>query len=364
MYTKLYKLIALAAITTMILAMVAVPVFAADQPATSRDAAGAPMNGAVGIGPGETHWYKFNYHYDNSKKDNEPTEALVVLKMNVPGAVSFSIETAANLALPKEDKDHHLRGPVGVGAPMSLKIHNHDGTEASIANDKKNADEHDMLQNWNMLIWSGKTKVSETFYVVVKNNRSFAASYNLTIAGPDVSFPTTSVTPSKTTVVPAAAQPMMNRDMAGAPKSGTVMIAAGATQWYKFNYHYDNSKKDNTPSEALVVLKMNTPGAVSFSIETPANLALPKEDKDHHLRGPVGVGAPLSLLVHNHGATVEEIVLAKQNADEHGMLQDQSLLMWSGSTRTNETFYVIVKNNRNVPVAYTLSITGPDVSFQ
>jgi hypothetical protein len=365
MFTKLYKLLAGAAITAMILAMAAVPAFAADQPATSRDAAGAPMSGVVGIGPGATQWYKFNYHYDNSKKDNEPTEALVVLKMSVPGAVSFSIETPASLALPKEDKDGHLRGPVGAGAPMSLKIHNHDGTEASIAADKQNADEHEMLQNWTMLIWSGKTKVSETFYVVVKNNRSFAVSYNLTIAGPDVTFPaTTTVTPAQTAAVPAVTQPMMNRDTAGAPKSGTVVIAAGATQWYKFTYRYDNSKKDNVPTQALVVLKMNMPGAVSFTIETPGNLAAPRISHDGNLRGPIGAGAPLSLLVHNHDATTEEIAQAKLHADEHGMLQDQSLLMWAGSTRTNETFFVIVKNNQSVPVAYTLSITGPDVSFQ
>lgn len=116
---------------------------------------------------GASHWYKFTYHYDNSKNDNEPTEALVLLKMSIPSTVPFSIETPGNLALPKEDKDGHLRGPVGVGAPMSLKIHNHDGTEASIEQDKKNADEHDMLQNWNMLIWSGKAAGS-TFYVIVR----------------------------------------------------------------------------------------------------------------------------------------------------------------------------------------------------
>jgi len=363
MFTKLYKPIAVAAITTLILAMVAVPVFAAGPPATGRDAAGAPMSGVVGIEPGAAHWYKFSYHYDNSKKDNEPSQALVMLKMNVPGALSFSIETPGNLALPKEDKDGHLRGPVGVGAPMSLKIHNHDGTETSIANDKKNADEHDMLQNWNMLIWSGNTRTNETFYVIVKNNRNFAASYNLTVTGRDVSFPTAPVAPAKVMPAPAAAQPTMNRDTAGAPTGGAMMIAAGATQWYKFNYHYDNSKKDNVPTQALVVLKMNMPSALSFSIETPGNLAAPRISHDGNLRGPIGAGAPLSLLVHNHDATEAEIAQAKLNADEHGMLQDQSLLMWSGSTRTNETFYVIVKNNRDVPVSYTLSISGPGVSF-
>ena len=190
MFPKLYKPIAVAAIATLVLAMIlVVPVSAADQPATVRDAAGAPMSGTVMIEPGATHWYKFKYHYDNSKKDNEPTQALVLLKMSMPGAVSFSIETPGNLALPKEDSDGHLRGPVGVGAPMSLKIHNHNGTATELANDKKNADEHDMLQNWNMLIWSGKARTSETFYVVVKNNRTMPVAYKLTITGPDVSFP-------------------------------------------------------------------------------------------------------------------------------------------------------------------------------
>lgn len=66
--------------------------------------------------------------------------------------------------------------------------------------------------------------------------------------------------------------------------NGTVMIAAGATQWYKFTYHYDNSKKDNEPTNALVVLKMNMPGAVSFTVETPGNLAAPRVSHDGNLR--------------------------------------------------------------------------------
>lgn len=56
------------------------------------------------LNQGASHWYKFTYHYDNSKNDNEPTEALVLLKMSMPGAVSFSIETPGNLALPKKTR--------------------------------------------------------------------------------------------------------------------------------------------------------------------------------------------------------------------------------------------------------------------
>src|SRR5690349_18566682 len=124
MYAKRDKWLALVAIITLLLALgVVTPVTAAAQPATTREGAGAPFNTVVEIAPNQVHWYMFKYTYDNSKKDNEPSEALVVLRMNMPGALSFSIETPGNLALPREDKDGHLRGPVGVGGPLSLAVH-------------------------------------------------------------------------------------------------------------------------------------------------------------------------------------------------------------------------------------------------
>ena len=187
MFTKLCRPLTFALVTALVLALVVVsPTTAAPvQPATSRDSAGAPLAGWVTLQPGETHWYKFAYHYDGS--DNPP-QALVVMKLDMPDAASFAIETASNLALPKVDKDGHWRGPVGVGAPMSLKIHNHDGTEAQIKAEKDAADEHDMIQKDMALIWTGGGKASTTFFVVVKNNHEHPCSYKLTISGSTVSF--------------------------------------------------------------------------------------------------------------------------------------------------------------------------------
>lgn len=362
MYAKRDKWLALVAIITLLLALgVVTPVTAAAQPATTREGAGAPFNTVVEIAPNQMHWYMFKYAYDNSKKDNEPSEALVVLRMNVPGALSFSIETPGNLALPREDKDGHLRGPVGVGGPLSLAVHEHDGTATEIEQAKTAADEHGMTQDWSLLLWSGKTKANETFYVLVKNNRNFAVSYTLAITGPTVSFPATAqAAAASSSAAAAAVQPAAKRVEAGAPLKSYVSIGANQTAWYSFKYQPDKTKD---PTEALVTLSMDNPGCLSFAIETTANLALPREDKDGHLRGPVGVGSPMSLRVHSHDSTEEEIDQAKREADEHGMLQDWKTLVWSGKTTVPETFYVIVKNERSFACTYKLMITGPAISF-
>lgn len=187
MFTKWSRTLTFALVATLVLVLgIVTPVTAAPiQPATSIEKAGAPVAGWVTLQPGETHWYKFVYRYNGS--DNPP-QAVVVMKLDMPGAASFAIETTSNLALPKEDKDGHWRGPVGVGAPMSLRAHNHDGTEAQIKAEKDAADEHGMIQKDMMLIWQGGGKASNTFYVVVKNNHPHPCNYKLTINGATVSF--------------------------------------------------------------------------------------------------------------------------------------------------------------------------------
>lgn len=187
MFTKLCRPLAFALVTTLVLALVVVsPTIAAPvQPATSLEGAGAPLAGWVTLQPGETHWYKFAYHYDGS--DNPP-QALVVMRLNVPNAANFSIETASNLALPKVDKDGHWRGPVGVGSPLSIKFHDYVGTEDQVTAEKQATDEHGMVQYDTALIWQGGGKASTTFYVVVKNNQDHACSYKLTISGSTVSY--------------------------------------------------------------------------------------------------------------------------------------------------------------------------------
>jgi hypothetical protein len=164
--------------------------------------------------------------------------------------------------------------------------------------------------------------------------------------------------------VQAANGPAPGRDGAGAPVDGWVEIAPGETHWYKFKYSYDNSKDDNEPSQALVIMKAGgDPQHLGFMIETPGNLALPKKDDDGRLRQSVGVGSPMSWSIHDEDATEEEREREEQLADENGLIHDWTTLVWSGSAKAKETFYVLVKNSGTAPQTYKLSISGPDVSY-
>ena len=89
MLIKLYKVIAMAALVTLLLAQaVIVAVAATAQPSTNAASARAPLTDAVSIEPGTVQWYKFKYKYDNSQSDNQPSAATVLLKMDAAGCVA------------------------------------------------------------------------------------------------------------------------------------------------------------------------------------------------------------------------------------------------------------------------------------
>lgn len=187
MFTRIYRPIAIAVVITLVflVAMVA-PVSAAPEPATGRDGAGAPVPGWITLAPGTSHWYKFHYDYDDS---DEPPQAFVVVKMNMPGALGFTIETAANLARPRWDEDNNFRNPVGVGSLTMLKVHNHDGTPEEIEAAMDAQNEHGFyVKNDKVLSWAGSAQASETYYVIVTNNHEQPCTYAINISGKTVSY--------------------------------------------------------------------------------------------------------------------------------------------------------------------------------
>lgn len=187
MFARIYRPITIAVVVSLVLVMAAVmPVSAATAPATGRDGAGAPVPGWIMLEPGVTHWYKFTYDYDDS---DEPPEAFVMMKMDMPEAVSFVVETPGNLARPKYDDDGNLRNPVGVGSPILLKVHNHDGTEKEIAAAMEVQNEHGFyVPDELALSWAGSARASDTYYVIVTNNHTYPCAYMLTISGKTVSY--------------------------------------------------------------------------------------------------------------------------------------------------------------------------------
>ena len=188
-------------------------------------------------------------------------------------------------------------------------------------------------------------------------------------------------------------QPGTDVNSAGAPIGGWVQIPAGATQWYKFKYHYDNStvrdneghNSQNEPSQALVKLTMDTPGAVSFAVWTPGSLQNPvhndrdtkngKADHSNDAPQPVGYGTIVNLgTAKDLAKTDDDSVLENQSheqilrdttlpTDKQGNVLNPQVLTWVGGATASDTYYVAVKNKSNAPVQYMLSISGPTVSY-
>jgi hypothetical protein len=187
MFTRVYRPIAIAVVISMVLLVAVVtPVGAETQPATNRDAAGAPPPDWILLEPGATHWYKFIYDYDDS---DEPPQALVVVKMDMPDAVSFAVETPGSLAQPRYDEDGNVHNPVGVGSPVYGEIHKHEGYDKEqVAAEQESADEHDRVVDHVQLLWAGSAKATDTYYVIVTNNHDHPCAYKIDISGKTVSY--------------------------------------------------------------------------------------------------------------------------------------------------------------------------------
>jgi len=138
--------------------------------------AGAPLDCWLALNAHQSHWYKFRYGY-NADQDDTPNQATVKLAMDTPGCVSFEVWTQdrLNAVQSGETDDDKALGPVGTGSPEYAAI------ERDSTSDKN--------QNPSKLIWVGSQTGSTTFYVVIKNRHDFACSYQLSISGFSVSFP-------------------------------------------------------------------------------------------------------------------------------------------------------------------------------
>jgi len=248
MITKLYKTIAAATITSLLLATVAVAPVAAQSSSdnsqlgqaqnqsqsqsqgscatfaqslghtvgTGTSTAATPIADCwLSIAPGQKQWYKFhagarsnkgdeNNTFNNSNGVDDSDAAIVQLAMDMPGCVTFEVWTLARLNAPppvgsdasKEEKRRDkeiLRGPVGVGSPEFAVVNDNttsNSSNSSCTNKGNSSACSDKNRNLARLLWRGGSTVSENFYVVVRNMRTDSAcTYRLTVAGPTVSFP-------------------------------------------------------------------------------------------------------------------------------------------------------------------------------
>ena len=177
-------------IGVLVAVLVVTPLLAAEAaaPATGMATAAAPLPGWVKVEPGATQWYRFKYNFDNSDKDNTPEQAIVELRMAAPANVIFEVWTPGRLNAPlKDPTEKHQEGtfrePVGRGTPVFLEsVRHREGPALNRHYDY--TDVYDMTH----LVWAGSANATDTYYIVVKNKGTEAASYKLTINGPTISF--------------------------------------------------------------------------------------------------------------------------------------------------------------------------------
>jgi hypothetical protein len=177
----------------------------------------------------------------------------------------------------------------------------------------------------------------------------------MVVATPDAAHAQTRSEAQPAKVAVAVAAPTYSFGTAAGPGSGWIQIEPQTSNWFKFKYDYDNSDSDNEPTQALVNLKMEQAGCVSFEVWTPGRLRDPQHaDQEQNSRNdrvtPVGAGTPYS----KGSVTVD--------GEERAQL-DVLNLTWAGSATASDTYYIVVKNKTNAACNYSLSISGPDVSF-
>ncbi|MBX3011572.1 MAG: hypothetical protein KF832_08685 [Caldilineaceae bacterium] len=328
---------------------------------TGPDDALTPTGQRTTLAAGERRWYTFKVDFDEAENDddlvdNDASEALAELRMAAPGSVSFEVWS-------QDDVDRWRNGedftPTGAGTPAFAIGEGDDDRDRSL------------------LRWVGSAEATVTYYLLVRNNTDMPATYRLLVSGPTVSFPAaTMAAPSMAPATPlTATTPMtdtpttddsmamtdttalddtssmtdtatmsmtgMGPDAADVITGQRATLAAGEQRWYTFEYVFDEeSDADGIPSNAIVELRMAQPGALSFEVWTGENVRQWQNSEDFT---PTGMGTPAFAIA------------------ESGDTRDRSLLRWVGSSEGSVRYYIIVTNNSDAPVAYRLTVTGPDV---
>lgn len=316
----------------------------------------APTVGWSTVEPGASHWYTFNYDYND---DDGAKEAIATLEMATPGSVEFVVQTLDRLGPWLDDDDDP--GAVGIGSPLYL------GKD----------DDGDGIRDAHTLVWAGRAKASGNYLIIVDGD----GAYRLNVDGETVNFTQPSLNgaaafsgiersnevldePTALAIAPAtgmeaggiqtetfaltiepAAAALAKAAGSGpsyavAPTVGWATVAPGESHWYTF--HYDYSSGDDDPAEqAIALLEMANPGGVTFEVQTMDRLGPHVFGDD--IPGPLGVGSQLFRGMDDDGDAV----------------LDAHKLVWAGSARASERYFVIVEGAG----AYRLTVSGDTVYF-
>jgi hypothetical protein len=351
--TWIRRSIAAVAVAAIALSFAAVaPAMAAEDPGYGPESAVTPNNAWSSLAPGESRWYTFHYDYDQIA--DEATETIVELKSQYEDAVGFEVWTPRTVQHWANGDDTDTWNPVGAGSKLSEQT----GEESDDAT----------------LLWVSNGSVSETYYVIVTNARDSESAYNLSISGVDVSFPGLEL-PAADMVAMTEASPVAAMDVVMAAEStapsvvpamdngsgpfnamtmaeDTGVLATGESRWYSFDYTYDNSDDADIAADVTVLVKGDTEDSLSFEIWNPQSVQHWINEDDTDDWSAVGAGSKLS----ND--------LGFDNNEQESLSNPyKNELVWVGSSRASDTYYVIITNDTDRSQDFQISITGSSISF-
>jgi hypothetical protein len=121
---------------------------------------------------------------------------------------------------------------------------------------------------------------------------------------------------------------------AAAPVATALVLQPHASQWFKFDYKYDDSDLAVTDA-AEVELTAFAEDALHFYVWTPENI--------------------------QEWVNGEEVTPVGQGTAADG--DEPAILSWVNGSHASETFYIVVENDSNESVEFLLTVSGDTVKF-
>lgn len=260
--------------------------------------------------------YRFDYALNNQTGEHPITT--ITLPNGTNGNLGFQVWTADTI---NDMADNH---PVGIGTPQGIDCNTGvlNGSGGCLSPD---------------LTWTGAFGSGGPYYVVVTNNGSTQASYQLKIQGSGVSLgqqmATTLGAPAAAPALPGAAADDPAKAVAIDAKQHS--LPANSAAWYSFNY---GVLDDGThPLSTITLVNGNQPG-LGFQVYSPETMT-----GGWWNNNPTGQGTAASI----DCGTGE--VMGQGGCSSND-------LTWTGAFANNGTYFIRVWNSTNTPMNYTLTI--------
>ena len=261
--------------------------------------------------------------------EDEDSAVEVELEMGTEGSVIFNVFTIAQA---QEWTSGQEVEPMGTGSPI---------------------DEDTKTR----LRWRSSAASDEIFFIIVRNERPEASYYELTITGNGVAYPAgialDAAAPAPTAAEATEAEAAPTADAANtaatvtesvatepASTSGPRIVGTPTGEWltigprqfdgYQVLYQFSEGEESFLYAE----LEMTEVGAVEFYI---LNDALLNDWRNGVEIDPLGSGTAID--------------------------DDELVIAWANRSAGAETFYIAVRNMRDVPTDYKLTVSGNGITF-